>query len=140
MNSEPERVNSAVMAKLRAKGKAGRVAVVGASSDPAKYGNIIVRNLRARGYEVIPINPREETIEGLTAYPSLLALDEPVGIVNFVVPPAVTLAVLKQITDGGFDTVWFQDGSFNELVVEYANEHFENVVHHACIMVVAATI
>ncbi len=140
MIGEQGSVNATVMAKLRAKGETGRVAVVGASPDPAKYGNIIVRNLTGRGYEVVPINPREPFIEGLTAYPSLLALTEPVGIVDFVVPPAVTLAVLQQIAGHGFDTVWFQDGSFNDQVLEYAASHFENVVHHACIMVVASTI
>ncbi len=134
------RVGAAVMERLRAKGEEGRVAVVGASSDPEKYGNIIVRNLLAKGYEVRPINPREKTIEGLEVYASLLDLEEPVGIVDFVVPPMVTLAVLKQIKGRGFDTVWFQDGSFNDLVIEYATEHFENVVHDACIMVVASTI
>lgn len=140
MVREPGPVNHRVMDKLRTKGEAGRVAVVGASSNPEKYGNIIVRNLLAKGYEVVPINPREKIIEGLTAHASLLDLTKPVGIVDFVVPPSVTLEVLKQIKDGSFDTVWFQDGSFNDQVVEYAMEHFENVVHHACIMVVASTI
>jgi uncharacterized protein len=140
MVSEQGTVSELVMEKMRARGEAGRVAVVGASADSQKYGNIIVRNLLSKGYEVVPINPREESIEGLKSYSSLLAVDVPVGIVDFVVPPAVTLAVLKEITGSSFDTVWFQDGSFNDLVIEYATEHFENVVHHACIMVVASTL
>ena len=42
-----------------------RIAVAGASSNPEKYGNKIVRNLLGKGYTVLPLNPREETIEGL---------------------------------------------------------------------------
>jgi predicted CoA-binding protein len=129
-------VNDVVMARLKARGEAGRVAVVGASNNPEKYGNKIVRNLLQKGYEVVPINPAEETIEGLKAYPSLAAVDVPVGIVNFVVPPKVTRQVLEGVRDRDFGAVWFQDGSFNDDVIEYAEAHFQNVVHHACIMVV----
>ena len=45
-----------------------RIAVVGASNDPSKYGNIIVKNLMAHGYDVVPVNPKEATIAGLPAY------------------------------------------------------------------------
>ena len=57
------------------------IALIGASNDKSKYGNKIYRDLRDKGYNVIPINPKEETIEGDKAYTSiekmnrLLALD-----------------------------------------------------------------
>jgi uncharacterized protein len=125
-----------VEARLARRGADNAIALVGASTDPAKYGNIIIKNLRSKGYDVIPVNPREKEIEGLSAYPSLSAIDRPVGLVNFVVPPAVTLAVLKSISGSTFDAVWFQDGSYDERVLEYAVGHFEHVVSDACIMVV----
>ncbi len=43
------------------------VAVIGASSDRNKYGNKAVRAFRQQGYEVFPINPNEERVEGLPA-------------------------------------------------------------------------
>ncbi|MGH9657189.1 MAG: CoA-binding protein, partial [Bryobacteraceae bacterium] len=54
------------------------VAVVGASSDRAKFGNKALRAFRAEGYTVIPINPNEREIEGLATYASVL--DVPVAI------------------------------------------------------------
>ena len=36
-----------------------RIALVGASNDPAKFGNRIFRDLVAKGYAVWPVNPRE---------------------------------------------------------------------------------
>jgi predicted CoA-binding protein len=33
-------------------------AVVGANNDPDKYGNIIYKKLKSRGYEVYPVNPK----------------------------------------------------------------------------------
>ena len=41
------------------------VAVIGASTNRAKYGNRAVRAFRQRGYTVWPVNPHETTIEGL---------------------------------------------------------------------------
>ena len=41
-----------------------RFAIVGATADTKKYGNEIFRNLTSRGYEVYPVNPRLEELEG----------------------------------------------------------------------------
>ena len=35
------------------------IAVVGASADPAKYGNMAVRAWQEAGWTVYPVNPRE---------------------------------------------------------------------------------
>ncbi len=40
-----------------------RFAVVGATDNPAKYGNKILKNLKDRGYEVYPVNPKLDEIE-----------------------------------------------------------------------------
>jgi hypothetical protein len=42
-----------------------RIAVVGASNSPSKFGNIIVKDLLRRGYTVVPVNLHETTIAGL---------------------------------------------------------------------------
>ena len=68
----------AVMAVLKQQGPQPRIAVVGASNNPEKYGNIIVRNLAGKGYTVLPINPKEATIAELPAFASLAAVDPPI--------------------------------------------------------------
>ena len=52
------------------------VAVVGASTDPAKTAGKPVYFLRKHGFtgEIFPINPRVESIDGLRCYPSIAAL------------------------------------------------------------------
>ena len=114
-----------------------RIAVVGASNDPSKYGNIIVRNLMAHGYQVLPVNPKEATIAGLPVYRSLAFVPKPVDIVDVVTPPAVTRQVLKDVAEAGIGLVWLQDGSFDDAVLEDAAAAPFKTVDHACIMVVA---
>jgi predicted CoA-binding protein len=114
-----------------------RIAVVGASNDPSKFGHIIVNYLVRLGYEVLPVNPNETSIAGLPAYRSLADVPKPVHIVNVVTPPDVTRQILKDAGTAELDLVWLQDGSFDDTVLADAARSAFETVHHACIMVVA---
>ncbi len=109
-------------------------AVVGASNNRAKYGNRIYLKLKESGYRVYPVNRRERTIEGDTAYKSLLALPEPPAVVNMVVPPMEAPAVVEQAAAAGAQAVWFQPGAENASASRWAKEHGLDVIE-ACILV-----
>jgi predicted CoA-binding protein len=68
-----------VLQKLKEKNT--RIALIGASNDPSKFGNRIYRNLRTKGYNIIPINPKENKIEGDKAYASIEMMDKVPDIV-----------------------------------------------------------
>ncbi len=127
-----------VFDRLRRRGPETRIAVVGASNHPEKYGNVIVRNLAAKGYTVLPVNPRETEIAGLPAFPDLESVPGPVHIVNVVVPPRVTLGVLEKAGELGIPAVWLQDGSFDDAVLEAAARAPFETVYDACIMVASS--
>jgi predicted CoA-binding protein len=124
-----------VLDVLRRRGPKTRIAVSGASNDPAKYGNIIVRNLKEKGYTVLPVNPREDLIEGLPVAHAIGEIEKPVDILVVVTPPAVTLRVLREAAEAGLPAVWLQDGSFDDAVLEFAATAPFKTVHHACVMV-----
>jgi predicted CoA-binding protein len=124
-----------VLEVLRRKGPGTRIAVAGASNDPAKYGNIIVRNLVGKGYTVLPVNPKEERIEGLPVAHTVAKIERPVDILVVVTPPPVTLRVLREAAEAGLRAVWLQDGSFDDAVLEFAATAPFKTVHHACVMV-----
>lgn len=109
-------------------------AVVGASNDKTKYGNIIYVKLKDSGYRVYPVNRREQFIEGDTAYKSLLALPEPPAVVNMVVPPSEALAVVEQAVAAGAQAIWFQPGAENAPASQRAQDHGLDVIE-ACILV-----
>lgn len=114
-----------------------RIVVVGASNYRWKYGNIIFRDLTARGYDVLPVNPGQATVEGVRAFKTLAEVPKPVDIVDVVTPPAVTRRILEDAAIAGISLVWLQDGSFDDEVLAVALAQPFRTVHHACIMVVA---
>ena len=111
-----------------------RFAVVGATDNPQKYGNQIVKNLKSRGYEVYPVNPRLKDLEGLACYSSLADIPVKVDVVDFVVPPKATEEVLKQCKELGLSRIWLQPGSESETGITYCHENNLKVVHSVCVM------
>lgn len=110
-------------------------AIVGASHDPAKFGNKIVRDLHNAGYVVYPVNPKGGEIEGVKVYPSLADLPEEPDVVDIVVPPAVTEKVVRQVKELGLPCVWMQPGSESEDAIRFCEENGIAVVHSACAMI-----
>lgn len=111
-----------------------RFAVIGASDNPEKYGNKILKNLKNRGYEVYPVNPRLKEVEGLVCYAGLSDIPCKVDVVDFVVPPAVTVEVLKQCKELGLTRIWLQPGSESEAAIAYCRENNLQVVYNVCVM------
>jgi uncharacterized protein len=111
-----------------------RFAVVGATDNPEKYGNKIVKNLRGRGYEVYPVNPKLEAVEGLKCYASIAEIPVRVDVVDFVVPPKATEEILKQCKNLGLDRIWLQPGSESETAIAFCQDNNLKVVHSVCVM------
>ena len=109
-------------------------AVVGASSNPEKYGYTITKNLLDRGYTVYPVNPRLDQLHGVKCYKSLADIPVKVDVVDMVVPPKITEEVVKECLKLGLKRVWMQPGSESEAAVEFCNKNGIKVIHGACVM------
>jgi predicted CoA-binding protein len=111
------------------------IAIVGATDDLAKFGHIIYRDLKAKGYRVVGINPNRSTVDGDRCFARLADLPDRPDIVNIVVPPAATLAVLNDCLALGWLDVWLQPGAEDEAVMGMLTRHRFNYLAQACIMV-----
>ncbi|MCF0155900.1 MAG: CoA-binding protein, partial [Veillonella sp.] len=86
-------------------------AVLGATDKTHKFGYKIYAHMKAAGYEVYPVNPRVETIDGQVCYNSLTDLPVKPDVVDFVVPESAGLAALDECLELGIQTVWLQPGA-----------------------------
>ncbi len=99
------------------------VAVVGASNDRTKYGNKAVRAYLKQGWQVFPINPKEDTIEGLKAYRSVL--DVPVERLNRItvyVPPHVGIRLLEEFARKPHDELYINPGAESPELLQRAEQ------------------
>lgn len=111
-----------------------RVAVAGATDDHEKYGYETFNNLRRRGYEVYPVNPRLKELEGVECYPTLADISVMVDVVDLVVPPAVTAETLEECLRLGLDRIWLQPGSESKAATVFCHKNKLKVAHNTCMM------
>lgn len=92
------------------------VAVVGASSDPTKFGNVLLRSLIDGGFagRIYPVNPRADVIHGLQCYPSVEAVPDQLDLAVIVVPAPAVPAVIEQAAEKGAAGVFLLSGGFKE--------------------------
>ncbi len=113
------------------------IAVVGATDSPGKYGGVIYRHLKRKGFRVVGVNPGRDTVDGDPVYPSLSDLPEEPDIVDVVVPPNVTLDVIDEVEAMADGAIWVQPGAENEKVREKLVRSSVPSIVDACIMVVS---
>jgi len=99
------------------------VAILGASSNRSKYGNISVRAHVQQGYHVYPVNPKETEIEGLPVYASLAEIPETkLNRITVYLPPAILLPLLDEIAATAHDEIWLNPGAESTEVLKRAAE------------------
>jgi len=112
---------------------AATIAVVGASSNPERPSNGIMRKLKSAGYRVIPVNPNETDVLGDRAYPSLLDVPERIDIVDVFRRAEYTPAIADDAVKVGAKALWLQSGVTNEEAASRAAAGGLTVVMDACI-------
>lgn len=100
------------------------VAVVGASNDSGKWGGGILVNLLSGEFpgRVYPINPKEESVLGLPAYPSITDLPEAPDLALIAVPAPVVPGVMNECGEKGVRAVVVITAGFSEVSEEGAEE------------------
>jgi uncharacterized protein len=110
------------------------VAVVGASSSRAKFGNKALRAFLADGHRVLAINPNETEVEGLKTYASVLDVPEPIDMATVYVQPEVTLRLLDEFAQKGIPEIWINPGAEDDAVMADARRRGLNAIF-ACSIV-----
>ena len=116
---------------------AGSFGVIGASVDRQKYGNKVLRCYQMNGLVVVPVNPKESTIEGLTTVASVSDLPDGVESISVITPPHITEKVVAEAAAKGIKNIWMQPGAESQTAVKYCIENGINVIADgSCILVV----
>jgi predicted CoA-binding protein len=117
--------------------RARTVAVVGASGNPARASNFVLTYLvsSSTDYEVWPVNPREEEILGLRAYPSLAELPGVPDVVDAFRRPDDLPGVAEEAVAVGAGAFWAQLGLHSDDAVRIAHEAGLDAVTNRCVKI-----
>ncbi len=115
-----------------------RIAVVGASTSPAKPSHRIPAYLQRQGYDVLPVRPDGAEVLGRAAVATLADLSEPVDLVNVFRPADETPEIARQAAAIGAPALWLQQGIAHPEVARIGADAAMTVVMDACLGVVHA--
>jgi hypothetical protein len=114
---------------------ARRIAVIGASSNPARPSFGVLRTLVRAGYDCAPINPNETEVAGLPAWPTLQAAVEasgPFDIVDVFRRSDLCAAHAREAIETGASCLWLQLGVVSWEAARIAVEGGLSVVMDRC--------
>lgn len=112
-----------------------RIMVIGASNDPRKFGNKAVRAYLRQGHEVVPINPRERSIQGLPAHARVADPIGPFDRAAIYVPPEIGVSIMRDLAArADVREIWLNPGADAPEVVAEAMRLGLNVIQ-ACAIV-----
>lgn len=112
-----------------------RIAVVGLSDNPERTSYMVSQAMQKEGYEIIPVNPKAESILGVKAIGSLSEIEGHVDIVNVFRRSEFLPDIAKEAAVIQADVFWAQLGLYNEEAWKIAEEAGMTVIMDRCIKV-----
>jgi len=113
-----------------------RIAVVGLSRENKHFSGLLFGELRRRGYDVIPVNPKAQELFGQRCFARVQDIQPPVDAALLMTTPEATDAVVKDCAEAGIRRVWMYraggQGAVSEDAVQFCREHEIQVVPGQC--------
>src|SRR5262249_43468067 len=98
------------------------IAVAGVSRHADVAANAVFTKLKTAGYEVFPVNPNTQEVEGVTCYPDIASVPGELGGVIVATHPEVSATIVRQCAERGIKHVWchrsFGTGSVSQEAVD----------------------
>jgi len=112
-----------------------RIAVVGMSANDLRASNFVGVYMHRNGYEVTPVNPKEDEIYGLTCYPSLAAIPHPIDVVDVFRDSSAVPGIAEESVAIGAEYLWLQFGVISAEGVAIAEKGSLQCVVDRCLKI-----
>jgi predicted CoA-binding protein len=114
-----------------------KLAIAGVSKNPRKFGNIMYRTLKEKGFSVIPVNPKGGMIDNTICIESVAKLGNDIQNLLIVTHKRDTQKVLDEAIAKGIKNIWIQNGCETEKALKMAREMNINLVAKSCFLMYA---
>ncbi len=125
--------------------KPASVALIGASRRERSVGKVVARNLFNAGFDgpIMPVNPREKSIEGVLAYPTVADLPITPELAVIATPPATVPGLIAElgargtkaavVITAGFAEMGEEGKRLQQAVLDAARPHLLRVIGPNCL-------
>jgi acetyltransferase len=124
------------------------VAVIGASREKGKVGNVILENIINSGYrgKIYPVNPKADEIYGVKCYPSILDVPSDVELIVIAIPSQYVCQVLEEsskknvkyaiVISAGFKETGIEGAKREAQLIEVAKKHGIRILGPNCLGII----
>jgi len=108
------------------------IAVVGLSSNPYRASNGVASFMQKKGYKIIPVNPNESEVLGVTAVAKLSDAVDEIELVDIFRRSDEAGTAVDEAIEVGAKAVWLQEGVVDEAAAKRAADAGLLVVMDRC--------
>ena len=113
-----------------------RIAVVGVSRNEKDFSRTLFRDLRARGYDVVPVNPNATELDGAPCYSTVREISPPVDAALLMTPAKLSEGAARDCVEAGVQRIWFYKavgaGAVSAGAVEFCEKSGVSLVPGRC--------
>ncbi len=114
--------------------------LVGMSRDPKKFSRAAYKELISKGFEVYPMSPNLDEVDGARCYRDYSELPKGITHALMLTPKDKTADSLESAVNYGVTHAWLQQGAETPEALEVARKHNLSVVSKACILMHASQV
>lgn len=107
-------------------------AIAGVSRNKSKFGYLIFKDLKDRGFTLYPVNPKTGEIDDTKSYPDIQSLPEHVKKLYIVTKQGQTKQLVEDAVKKGIQQVWIQQMSDTAEAVKIAEENGLTLITGEC--------
>ena len=110
-----------------------KLAVAGASRNPKKFGGMVIKELKEKGFDVYPVNPNAEEVQGIRCFKSIAELPDEVKHLLMLTPKESTSDVAAQAVEKKMEMIWIQQMSDTPEAVKAIQDANIPLIYQKCI-------
>ena len=112
----------------------GPIAMAGVSRNPKKFGFAAFKELKAKGMNVIPVNPHAEEILGAKVYHDIKSLPDDVHGLIVMTRKDQTAGVIREAKEKGIKQIWIQQMAESKDALKELEGSGVNFITKECIL------
>ena len=110
------------------------IAMVGVSRNPKKFGFTAFRELKEKGMNVVPVNPKATEIHGVKVFPDIKSLPAEVKGLLVMTQKSATAGLVREAREKGIKQIWIQQMSESQDALKELEGSGINYISGQCIL------